>query len=96
MQIVIDLIRAGADVSMPPRDPKYHGLTPLVLSIVNGTEEISQCLINSLCNLNQIVADGNGPDRLHSINIKRCSFIPRPLLIVIKQEMRLKKLDNYF
>lgn len=43
---------------MPPRHPSYRGLTPLVLAIISGTEEISQCLIHSLCNLNQTVEDG--------------------------------------
>ncbi|CAF2917364.1 unnamed protein product [Rotaria sp. Silwood2] len=57
-EIVEELIRAGADVNLPPRNPAYHGLTPLILAIVNGTDEISQCLINSLCSLNQYVEDG--------------------------------------
>ncbi len=52
------MIRAGADVNIAPRNPAYRGLTPLILAIVNGTDEISQCLINSLCDLNQYVDDG--------------------------------------
>lgn len=57
-EIVELLIRAGADPNLPPRSPSYRGLTPLILSIVNGTEEISEFLINSLCNVNQKVEDG--------------------------------------
>ncbi|CAF3714085.1 unnamed protein product [Rotaria sordida] len=57
-EIVEELIRAGADVNFPPRNPAHRGLTPLILAIVNGTDEISQCLINSLCSLNQHVEDG--------------------------------------
>ncbi len=52
------MIRAGADINLPPRNPAHRGLTPLILAIVNGTDEISQCLINSLCSLNQYVEDG--------------------------------------
>lgn len=52
------MIRAGADVNLPPRNPAHRGLTPLILAIVNGTDEIGQCLINSLCDLNQYVEDG--------------------------------------
>jgi ankyrin repeat protein len=52
------LIRAGADPNLPPRNPAHRGLTPLILAIVNGTDEISQFIINSLCNLNQHVEDG--------------------------------------
>jgi len=57
-QILEELIRAGADINLPPRNPAHRGLTPLILAIVNGTDEISQCLINSLCSLNQYVEDG--------------------------------------
>ncbi len=57
-QIVEELIRAGADINLPPRNPAHRGLTPLILAIVNGTDEISQCLVNSLCNLDQCVEDG--------------------------------------
>ncbi|CAF2066978.1 unnamed protein product [Rotaria magnacalcarata] len=57
-EIVEAFIRAGADPNLPPRNPAHRGLTPLILSIVNGNDEISRFLINSLCSLNQYVEDG--------------------------------------
>ena len=52
------MIRGGANINLPPRHPAHHGLSPLILSIINGNDEISQYLIHSLCNLNQYVEDG--------------------------------------
>ncbi|CAF0805242.1 unnamed protein product [Didymodactylos carnosus] len=57
-KIVEDLLKYGADANLPPLNPRHKGLTPLILAIINGTDEISQCLVNSLCNLNAFVEDG--------------------------------------